>query len=136
MIDFFTGLKNYFSQGSSGSSLSSHGSDIVVIVEDVPLEGNVLPAIEEGVAIEGDVLPSIEHDEEDEQVQEGITDFNPYHIIFDPGLRIPIERFYANIRDEVRRAFIAKGPTQPTGHRFPPSSDKRSFQKKWFSQYS
>jgi hypothetical protein len=92
---FFTDLKNYFSQGSSGSSLSSHGSDIVAIVEDVPLEGNVLPAIEEGVAIEGDVLPSIEHDEEDEQVQEGITDFNPYHIIFYPGLRIPIERFYA-----------------------------------------
>eukprot|EP00267_Zea_mays_P051504 XP_020404461.1 uncharacterized protein LOC109944191 [Zea mays] len=115
-------LKSYFSQGSSGSSLSTHGSGVVAIVEDVPLEENV--------------LPSVEHDEEEEQVQEGITDFNPNHIISGPGLRIPIERFYANIRDEVRRAFIAKGPTQPTGHRFPPSSDKRSFQKKWFSQYS
>jgi hypothetical protein len=122
MIDFFTDLKSYFSQSSSGSSLSTHGSGVVAIVEDVPLEENV--------------LPSVEHDEEEEQVQEGITDFNPDHIISDPGLRIPIERFYANIRDEVRRAFIAKGPTQPTGHRFPPSSDKRSFQKKWFSQYS
>jgi hypothetical protein len=122
MIDFFTDLKSYFSQGSSGSSLSTHVSVVVAIVEDVPLEENV--------------SPSVEHDEEEEQVQEGITDFNPDHIISDLGLRIPIERFYANIRDEVRRAFIAKGPTQPTGHRFPPPSDKRSFQKKWFSQYS
>jgi hypothetical protein len=31
---------------------------------------------------------------------------------------------------------IAKGPTQPIGHNFPQSHDKRSFQKHWFRQHS
>jgi hypothetical protein len=34
--------------------------------------------------------------------------FNPDHIISDPGLRILIDQFAPNIRDEVKRAFIAK----------------------------
>jgi hypothetical protein len=131
-------LKSYFSQGSSGSSPSAHGSVVAIVeeVEDVHLEENVRPTAEEGVGIEGDVLPSVEEDEEDEQVQEGITDFNPDYIISNPGLHIPIKIFSPNLRDEVRRAFIAKGPTQLGGLRFPPSSDKRNFQKKWFNQYS
>jgi hypothetical protein len=70
------------------------------------------------------------------QEVEGIIEFNPDHIISDPGLRIPIDRFVSNIRDEVRRAFIVKGPTQPIGHNFPKSNDKRSFQKHWFRQHS
>jgi hypothetical protein len=40
---------------------------------------------------------------------------------------VPIDRFAPNSRDEVRRAFVAKGPTQPTGYKFPQSNDKRSF---------
>jgi hypothetical protein len=54
----------------------------------------------------------------------------------DPGLRISIDRFAPNIRDEVRRAFIAKGPFQPMDHKFPTSNDSRIFQKKWFKQYN
>jgi hypothetical protein len=57
--------------------------------------------------------------EEDENEQGIITEFNPDHIISDPGLRIPIDQFAHDIRDEVRRAFIEKDPTQPTGHNFP-----------------
>jgi hypothetical protein len=49
MIAFFTDLKSYLSQGSSGSSPSTHGNNVVAIVEDVHLEENVLPATEEGV---------------------------------------------------------------------------------------
>jgi hypothetical protein len=91
---FFIDLKSYFSQGSSGSSPSAHGSVVTIVeVEDVHLEENVRPTAEEGVGIEGDVLPSVEEDEEDEQVQDGITDFNPDYIISNPGLRIPIKRF-------------------------------------------
>jgi hypothetical protein len=52
------------------------------------------------------------------------------------GLLIPIHHFAPNIRDEVRRVFIAKGPTQPIGHKFPQSKDKRIFQIKWFKQHS
>jgi hypothetical protein len=32
------------------------------------------------------------------QEVEGIIEFNPDHIISDPGLRIPIDRFVSNIR--------------------------------------
>jgi hypothetical protein len=62
--------------------------------------------------------------------QEGIIVFNPGHIISDLSLRILIDQFAPNSRDEVRTAFIAKGPTQPISHKFPQSRDKRSFQIK------
>ena len=52
------------------------------------------------------------------QLKEGeyIKEFNPEHIISDPGLRIPIEKFHLDIRDQVKRAYLLKGPTQPIGH--------------------
>lgn len=74
--------------------------------------------------------------EEDINDQGIITEFSLDHIISDPGLRIPINQFGPNIRDEVRRAFMEKGPTQPSGHKFPKALDKRSFQKDWFKQYN
>ena len=58
------------------------------------------------------------------------------YIILDPGLRVSISQFAPNIRDEVRRAYIEKGPTQSFGHKFPKADDKRSFQKNWFKQYN
>ena len=68
---------------------------------------------------------------------EGITTyFNPDHIIFDPGLRIPINKFSVDIRAEVRRAFIAKGLTQPIGYNFPRSKDNRRLQERWFQQHN
>ena len=78
--------------------------------------------------------PQIE--EEIETDGEGIiTQFNPDHIITDPGLRIPIDRFSIDIRSEVRRAFIDKGLTQPMGYNFPKTNKKRCFQKSWFKQH-
>lgn len=46
-------LKSYFSQGSSGSSPSAHGSVVTIVeeVEDVHLEENVWPTAEEGVGL-------------------------------------------------------------------------------------
>jgi hypothetical protein len=70
------------------------------------------------------------------QAQESITVFNSDHIISDLGLRISIDQFAPNIRDEVRTAFIAKGLSQPIGHKFPQSRDKRSFQIKWFDKHN
>ena len=67
-------------------------------------------------------------EEEIETDGEGIiTQFNPDHVITDPGLRIPIDQFSINIRSEVRRAFIDKGPTQPIGYNFPKTNKKRCF---------
>jgi hypothetical protein len=115
------GLKSYFycSQGQScsGSGPSTHGS------------ANVPRVVEEEVEENGEEIAQV-------QAQEGITVFNPDHIISDPGLHIPIDQFAPNIRDEVRRAFITKGLTQPIGHKFPQLRDKRSFQIKWFKKHS
>ena len=41
---------------------------------------------------------------------EGSNTNNIDQVIADPGLRMPIEQIDANIRDAVRRAYIAKGP--------------------------
>jgi hypothetical protein len=82
----------------------------------------------------------IENQMEDETVEsdaqpEGIiTQFNPDHIITDPGLRIPIDQFHVDIRSDVRRAYIAKGPTQPTGYNFSKTENRR-FQEKWFKKH-
>jgi hypothetical protein len=115
------GLKSYFycSQGQScsGSGPSTHGS------------ANVPRVVEEEVEENGEEIAQV-------QAQEGITVFNPDHIISVPGLHIPIDQFAPNIRDEVRRAFITKGLTQPIGHKFPQLRDKRSFQIKWFKKHS
>ena len=37
----------------------------------------------------------------------------------DPGLRIRMIEYDTNVRDEVRRAYLQKGPCQPRGHSFP-----------------
>jgi hypothetical protein len=113
------GLKSYFyySGGCGGSGPSTHGS------ANVPSSVPSPRVAEEEVEQNGEEFVHV-------QAQEGITVFNPDHIISDPGLRIPIDQFAPNIRDEVRRAFIAKGPTQPISHKFPQSRDKRSFQIK------
>lgn len=113
-------MKSYFNRGSSATNPSTRESgNVEVEVGESVGAGQVEEVIEEET-VQGDL----------------ITEFNPDYIVSDPGLRIPIDRFARNIRDEVRRAFIAKVPTQPTGHNFPPSKDKRSFQKNWFKQYN
>jgi hypothetical protein len=79
----------------------------VVVVEQVGDEfENVMSAL----------MEEAEQDAETERIR---TQFNPDHIITNPRLRIPIDQFSINIRDEVRRAFIVKGPTQLIGYSFP-----------------
>ncbi|KAJ1293014.1 hypothetical protein BS78_01G035500 [Paspalum vaginatum] len=61
--------------------------------------------------------------------------FDPnIHVTADPTLRIPIERFHHNIRDDVKRAYLLKGPTQPRGHEFP-YKNFRVFRAQWFNDY-
>ncbi|KAJ1257064.1 hypothetical protein BS78_K226400 [Paspalum vaginatum] len=64
----------------------------------------------------------------------GIKEFDPdIHVFADPALRIPIEAFHPDTRDEVRRAYLLNGPTQPVGHNFPrKSGDNRVFREAWF----
>ena len=66
----------------------------------------------------------------------GIKEFNQDYIVDDPALRIPIYDFDPDIRDEVRRAYVLKGPTQLIGHKYPTNGkDKRSFCEAWYNKY-
>jgi hypothetical protein len=113
------------------SGPSTHGSGVYHEPEEV--EENIAPPLAQ---VEENAHDQGNDEEINGEEVEGITEFNSDHIISDPGLRIPIDRFAPNIRDKVRRAFIAKGPTQPIGHIFPQSHGKRSFQKYWFRNHS
>jgi hypothetical protein len=143
-----TWIYSYFTcSGQSGPSTHASG---VYHEPEVEVEENIDLAHVQEDNSEEDAHVQEDNGEENAHVQvqdgngeevhgqevEGITEFNPNHIISDPGLRVSIDRFAPNIRDEVRRAFIAKDPTQPIGHIFPQSHDKRSFQKHWFRNYS
>ena len=56
----------------------------------------------------------------------------------DPVDRKPISSYHPNDRDEVRRAYLQKGPYQPRNHAFPQtkmSNYMRRFNESWFAAY-
>ncbi|XP_042031566.1 zinc finger MYM-type protein 1-like [Salvia splendens] len=56
----------------------------------------------------------------------------------DPGLRDSMDSFDVNIRDRIRREYVAKGPCQPKNHDFPKKQygkDKRGFRDVWYKDY-
>ncbi|CAN0920277.1 Zinc finger MYM-type protein 1 [Linum grandiflorum] len=56
----------------------------------------------------------------------------------DPGLRQKLSIYNSNVRDEIRRAYLLKGPYQPRAHRFPYrqyGERRRRFMPSWFDQY-
>lgn len=69
------------------------------------------------------------------QAKKPRLDFNPDDIIANPACRKPIEEYDPDIRAEVMRAYLLKGPTRPIGHAYPKHSSKRSFQETWFEKY-
>jgi len=48
------------------------------------------------------------------------SEFDPNEILCDPALRKQIYEYAPEIQDQVRRAYILKGPTQPTNLIFSP----------------
>jgi len=60
---------------------------------------------------------------------------NSDHIEPDLGLRIPIDDFHPNIRDEVRLAYVAKGPTQPIGQDYLHDHFDRKFCETWYAKH-
>ncbi|KAJ1276093.1 hypothetical protein BS78_05G187800 [Paspalum vaginatum] len=53
-------------------------------------------------------------------------------------MRKPIEEYPFEIRDQVKKAYVLRGPTQVAGYTFPrkwQSGDWRSFQPHWFQTY-
>ncbi|KAL9667463.1 hypothetical protein QQ045_001823 [Rhodiola kirilowii] len=91
-------MERYFSKrprvsiDSSSSVAQTQTSNADILTTNVELEANL-------------------NDEEVEIIE---TD-----IVADPGLRKPIESYESNIRDRIRREYVAKGQCQPKGHKFP-----------------
>ncbi|XP_058776974.1 uncharacterized protein LOC131651326 [Vicia villosa] len=60
-------------------------------------------------------------------------------IVRDPGCRKQINEYAPDIQDQVRRAYILKGPMQPDLSSFPRTpfgSVKRAFSKSWYKSYT
>lgn len=57
----------------------------------------------------------------------------------DPGLRTPIANYNVNVQDEIRRAYVQKGPCQPRNHLCPQKefgdSSLRRFKTSWFNDF-
>jgi hypothetical protein len=68
------------------------------------------------------------------------SEFDPNEILCDPALRKQIYEYAPEIQDQVRRAYILKGPTQPTNLIFPRTQfgigDSRSFVISWYKKYN
>ncbi|XP_058776124.1 uncharacterized protein LOC131650431 [Vicia villosa] len=67
------------------------------------------------------------------------NEFNPNEIVRDPGCRKQIHEYAPDIQDQVRRAYILKGPTQPDLARFPRTQFgkySRAFCKAWYKNYT
>ena len=68
-----------------------------------------------------------------------ITEFDPNEILCDPALRKQIYEYAPEIQEQVRRAYILKGPTQPTNMNFPRKQyghgDSRAFSTSWYKKY-
>ena len=59
-------------------------------------------------------------------------------IISDPALRKPINEYDPQIRDEIRRKYVVKGPCQPLSHDFVRSDfgkKSRCFRAEWFKRW-
>lgn len=148
----YVDLKTFFSSMSVGSSSTSRPStresqnaaavesqEVVQDEESAQIQ-SVVAEIDGGAAVEQQ--PEVEQ----QPVGEGhngdgdgginlIREFDPnVHVISDPALRIPFEQFHPNIIDEVKRAYLLKGPTQPKDHTFV-REKYRAFRAAWFADY-
>ncbi|KAG5587180.1 hypothetical protein H5410_047614 [Solanum commersonii] len=64
-----------------------------------------------------------------------INDLNLDSLEADPGKRVPIAHYNPQIKDEVRKHYIQKGPCQPKMDSYPPTEigkRMRQFCKIWF----
>uniref|UniRef100_A0A8R7VFV7 TTF-type domain-containing protein n=1 Tax=Triticum urartu TaxID=4572 RepID=A0A8R7VFV7_TRIUA len=100
-----------------------------------------------------DVQPEVEVEQRTENVNDAqpeieveppapnvANEFNPNAIERDPGKRKQICEYPPDIQDQVRRAYILKGPMQPDlnkYHRteFGSSRSSRAFSKSWYKMY-
>ncbi|XP_022850561.1 zinc finger MYM-type protein 1-like [Olea europaea var. sylvestris] len=73
--------------------------------------------------------------ENDEVKKASIEHIDVAQLPTDPGLRTPILDYNVNLRDQIRRACLQRGPCQPRSHVFPRKKSRR-FIPAWFNEYS
>ena len=74
----------------------------------------------------------------DDNAKKSNTDINLADLPTDPGKRIPISSYDANVQDKVRRHYLQNGPCQPKAHKFPVTmfgKKSRRFNPGWFEEY-
>jgi hypothetical protein len=75
---------------------------------------------------------------EEEGEHEADDVFNPDEIVCDPALRKQIYEYHPNVQDEVKIAYLLKGPTQPIVN-FPKKmvtgSRSGGFSRAWYDKY-
>ncbi|XP_058757913.1 uncharacterized protein LOC131634938 [Vicia villosa] len=76
---------------------------------------------------------------ESEPPHDVVNEFNPNEIVRDPGRRKQINEYALDIQDQVRMAYILKGPMQPDMPSFtrtPFGSINRASSKLWYKNYT
>lgn len=78
----------------------------------------------------------LDNGDEDHFEVEDDDEFNPAEIVCDPAHRQQIDDYHPNMQDQVRRAYLLKGPTQLTNKFGNKKGSKNwAFSKDWFKKY-
>lgn len=104
-----------------------------VIDSPLPSDTSLSIAIDDPVEIEKPI-------DEDADILDEKRDHikNAFVIVSDPGLRKSINEYEHIVRDNVRRAYVTKGPCQPHSHDFPKTNignKLRCFRGEWFRKW-
>ncbi|XP_020979414.1 zinc finger MYM-type protein 1-like [Arachis ipaensis] len=84
------------------------------------------------IPLESEVTPLVSSN------KKKFLEFNVESLVADPGQRPKISNYDPNDRDEVRRAYLQKGPCQPREHDFPQTyfgTSLRRFNAYWFDEF-
>ncbi|XP_031262511.1 zinc finger MYM-type protein 1-like [Pistacia vera] len=119
-------ISNYFKRLKKSPAKNVDGDSTDIEVNQTPLE---------------EETPQQQQQHQEKEAQRSIGVFNLDELETDPGLRIPINELCCTDKqkEEVRRAYLLKGPCQPKDHNFPftPFGDKkRRFTSEWYKEGS
>lgn len=75
---------------------------------------------------------------ESERSKQSRVEINLADLPSDPGTRTQIKDYHPNVRDQIRREYLQRGPCQPRGHEFDITEfgqKKRRFISDWFDDF-
>lgn len=87
---------------------------------------------------EVETTPTPTHEQPGSSFKNGFLEVDLKNLPADPGERKQLSCYHPNDRDEIRRAYLAKGPCQPKEHNFlqrPFRTFLRKFNPDWFLEF-